>query len=95
VALIYVRDGENYVLAASNDGRDHDPAWLLNIHTVPAVQLLVKRQRVHGTARVLHPVDPGYGRLWATFNAASGDRYQHYQAKTPRPIPLVIIEPGA
>jgi deazaflavin-dependent oxidoreductase (nitroreductase family) len=95
VALVYVRDGENYVLAASNDGQDHDPAWLLNIHTAPAVALLVKRQRVHGTARILQPADPGYGRLWAAFNATSGNRYQHYQAKTSRPIPLVVIGPGA
>ena len=94
VPLVYVRDGANYVLAASNDGQDHDPAWLLNIRTTPAVALLVKRQRVTGTAKILAPTDPGYGRLWAAFNTASGDRYQHYQAKTARPIPLVVIEPA-
>ena len=95
VALVYVRDSENCILAASNDGQDHDPAWLLNIHAAPAVELLVKRRRVNGAARILLPADPGYGRLWAAFNAASGGRYQHYQAKTSRPIPLVVIEQRA
>jgi deazaflavin-dependent oxidoreductase (nitroreductase family) len=93
VALVYVRDGDSYVLAASNDGQDHDPAWLLNIHSAPVVALLVKSLRVTGMAKILGPADPGYSRLWAAFNAASGDRYQHYQAKTSRPIPVVVIEP--
>ena len=92
VAVVYIRDGGNYVLAASNDGQDHDPAWLLNIQADPLVALLVKHQRLSGTARILQPADPGYGRLWAAFNARSGDRYEHYQAKTSRPIPLVVIE---
>jgi hypothetical protein len=35
---------------------------------------------------------PGYDRLWAAFNANSGDRYEHYQAKTSRPVPVVVID---
>jgi hypothetical protein len=30
-ALVYERDGDRYVLAASNRGSDHHPAWYLNL----------------------------------------------------------------
>jgi deazaflavin-dependent oxidoreductase (nitroreductase family) len=30
-ALVFVRDGDHYVLAASNAGADRHPAWYLNV----------------------------------------------------------------
>ncbi len=93
--LAYARDGDRYVVTASNDGRDADPAWLLNLEAAPLVMLQVARRRRRGTATVVRPPDPDYPRLWAMVNAANHDRYTGYQAKTRRPIPLVALQPDA
>jgi deazaflavin-dependent oxidoreductase (nitroreductase family) len=94
-ALIYACDGDRYVVTASNDGRDADPAWLLNLEAAPLVTLQVGRRRRRRTATVVRPPDPDYPRLWALVNAGNHDRYTGYQAKTQRPIPLVTLQPDA
>ena len=35
--------------------------------------------------------DPDYGRLWKLVNDRNGDRYNAYQKKTTRLIPLVAL----
>lgn len=94
-ALIYARDGADYVLVASNHALDRPPAWQLNIEADPHVELQVARQRYLGTARVVEPSDPDYARLWAIANAGNRNRYAGYQTRTPRPIPIVVLTPEA
>ena len=91
--LAYARDGDRYVITASNDGLDADPGWLLNLEAAPLVTLQVARRSRPATATVVRPSDPDYPRLWALVNAANHDRYIGYQAKTQRPIPLVALQP--
>jgi deazaflavin-dependent oxidoreductase (nitroreductase family) len=93
-ALIYARDGTQYVMVASNHGLGRDPAWLLNIEADPAVEIQVGRRREHGVARVIERGDPEYGRLWQLVNEGNHHRYERYQASTDRPIPLVVVSPG-
>ena len=94
-ALIYARDRDDYVLVASNHGLDDDPAWLLNVRADPTVELQVARRRMPGTARVVESSDPDHPRLWALMNRTNRDRYDGYQARTARPIPIVVVSPGA
>jgi hypothetical protein len=47
-----------------------------------------------GTARVLEPGDQDYERLWRLANDNNHDRYDDYQSKTSRPIPLIVVSPG-
>ena len=90
-ALVYGRDGGSYVVAASNYGGDHDPAWLDNIRANSRVQLQVARRRVEVEARIFPPGDPDYGHLLAVMNRVNRNRYDLYRAKTARPIPLVVM----
>jgi deazaflavin-dependent oxidoreductase (nitroreductase family) len=90
--LVYAREDDRYVVAASNDGLDRDPSWLLNVRAEPNVKLQVGCYLLDGTARVVERSDPDYSRLWSTVNTVNHDRYDSYQAKTSRPIPLVIVE---
>jgi F420H(2)-dependent quinone reductase len=92
-ALVYARDGADYLVVASNGGSERPPAWLFNIEATPAVELQVGRQRLAGTARVVSLDDPDYSRLWAIVNDNNHGRYRRYQAKTARKIPVVVITP--
>jgi deazaflavin-dependent oxidoreductase (nitroreductase family) len=93
-ALVYAEDGGDFVVVASNGGADRPPGWLFNVRAQPAVEVQVGRKRVAGTARVLEPGEERYERLWRLVNEANHRRYDAYQAKTKRPIALVVITPG-
>ena len=87
--LTYIPDGDRMVLIASNAGQDHQPAWYLNLTANPTVTV----RRGHDTqtmhARVATPDEKA--ELWPRV-VAWWDRYEGYQAKTTRDIPLVIVE---
>jgi deazaflavin-dependent oxidoreductase (nitroreductase family) len=92
--LVYARDGDHYLVVASNGGADKAPAWLHNLRANPDVGIQVGRDRQEATARVVAPGDPDYERLWKIVNEGNKDRYSAYQEKTDRPIPVVAISPA-
>ncbi len=93
-ALVYARDGRDYLVVASNGGADQPPAWLHNLRAQAQVELQVGRSRHQATARIIEPSEPDYGRLWKIVNDNNDDRYDGYQKMTSRPIPLVALTPG-
>jgi deazaflavin-dependent oxidoreductase (nitroreductase family) len=93
-ALVYARDGDDYLLVASNGGADRPPAWLHNLTANPSVEIQVGRDRRPGTARVIEPSDPDYERVWKLVNQNNRDRYTAYQQQTTRPIPVIAIAPS-
>ncbi|HUZ21299.1 MAG TPA: nitroreductase family deazaflavin-dependent oxidoreductase [Acidimicrobiales bacterium] len=92
-ALVYVVDGRDHVVVASNGGDDRAPGWLHNVRAQPSVEMQVKAARRRAGARVVERGDPDYDRLWALVNANNHGRYDSYQARTSRPIPLVVLTP--
>ena len=56
-ALVYARDGKDYVLVASNGGSDRPPGWLFNIEAEPSVEIQVGRKRSPATAHVVTAKD--------------------------------------
>jgi deazaflavin-dependent oxidoreductase (nitroreductase family) len=92
-ALVFARDGARFILAASNDGKDWAPAWFHNLRSNPAVELQVGRHHLSGQAIIIERSEPNYTRLWELMNATNHGRYNWYQSKTSRPIPLVVITP--
>jgi deazaflavin-dependent oxidoreductase (nitroreductase family) len=93
-ALVYARDGDDYLVVASNGGADRPPGWLHNVRAKPEVEIQIVRDRRRGTARIIEPSDPSYDRLWKVVNANNRDRYTAYQKKTTRPIPVIAITPS-
>lgn len=63
-ALVYARDGEDYLVVASNGGADSPPAWLANLRANSHVEIQIARERREGTARVVEAEDSDYERLW-------------------------------
>jgi deazaflavin-dependent oxidoreductase (nitroreductase family) len=90
-ALVYAEDGERYLVVASKGGSPRPPAWLLNLRAKPEVQVQIGRTRFQATATEIGPADPDYARLWKLVNDNNGNRYDAYQKKTTRPIPVVAL----
>jgi F420H(2)-dependent quinone reductase len=86
----YYRDGENYVLVASNWGQATNPAWYHNLLHQPSTTIQVKSQTIPVRARAAGPDE--YDRLWKQVTSVN-DFYVRYQQQTDRKIPLVILEP--
>jgi deazaflavin-dependent oxidoreductase (nitroreductase family) len=93
-ALVYARAGESYVVVASNGGADRPPGWLFNIQAEPKVEIQVGTMTTAANATVVNASDPDYPRLWKAVNDNNHGRYDGYQAKTSRPIPVVVVTPA-
>lgn len=89
-ALIYGRDGEDYLVVASNGGSVNHPLWYLNLRNDPEVRLQVGAHRCTASARTATPEEKA--RLWPVM-AAIFPTYDAYRAGTVRDIPLVILVP--
>lgn len=90
-SLSYARDGADYLVVASNGGDQRAPGWYHNLKARPDVAINVGRHRFPVTAAVVLPDDPDYARLWRIVNANNANRYDGYQARTTRPIPVVRL----
>ena len=90
VPLLYVRDGDAFVVVASNGGSDYTPAWWLNLQSDPQAEVEIGRERTQITARQASFDE--HARLWPKFTSGFPG-YAKYAAKTARKIPVVILEP--
>lgn len=92
-ALSYALDGDSYLVVASNGGDPRAPGWYHNLKAQPRVEINVGRRRFPVTAEPVLASDPDYARVWRIVNANNADRYDGYQARTARPIPVVRLTP--
>ena len=94
-SLVYAKDGDAYIVVASKGGDPKAPAWLLNARAQPAVDVQIGRTRFPARATEIAAGDPDYARLWKLVNDKNGNRYDAYQKKTTRPIPLLALTRAA
>jgi len=88
--LIYMPDGERFVLYGSNGGQETPPAWLLNLEANPRAEVEIGRRRIPVRAHIaegeererLLPVAHAYNPHW-----------KGYQEHAERRIPLVVLTP--
>ncbi|HWD84119.1 MAG TPA: nitroreductase family deazaflavin-dependent oxidoreductase [Solirubrobacteraceae bacterium] len=90
-SLVYAKDGDRYLVVASKGGDPKAPAWLLNLRAKPDVQIQIGRNRFQATGTEIGPGDPDYARVWQIVNEHNSHRYEAYQKKTTRPIPVVAL----
>jgi F420H(2)-dependent quinone reductase len=90
--LLYVMDGEDFVIIASKGGAPSHPAWYLNLMSTPDAtvevgdrEVRVKAKEVDGEEKI---------RLWQMM-VQIYPTYDDYQTKTKREIPLLLLRPGA
>jgi deazaflavin-dependent oxidoreductase (nitroreductase family) len=89
-ALIYGRDGDDYVVVGSKGGSHKHPAWYLNLRDHPEVHLQVGADKLVAKARTV--VGEERSRLWGLM-AVIWPEYERYQKRTSREIPVVVLEP--
>jgi deazaflavin-dependent oxidoreductase (nitroreductase family) len=90
-ALIFGKDGDDYLVVASMGGAPRHPQWYLNLAATPAAEVQVRASRLPVTARTAE--SPGERtRLW-TVMAGIWPNYDTYQARTEREIPVVVLSP--
>ena len=88
--VLYLADGERFVVIGSNAGNERTPAWALNLQADPNVEVQVGSRRQKMRARVTE----GEGRreLWGRMNDQYGG-FDDYRARTERDIPLFVLDP--
>lgn len=92
-SLVYARDGQHYLVVGSLGGSDRAPGWLHNLIARPQVGVQVARNHFDALAGVVEPGENDYQRLWNLVNENTGGRYDRYQTRTDRPIPVVRLTP--
>ena len=90
-ALTYARDGDSYLIVASNAGFEHYPGWYHNLRKHPDCEINVGPKRFAVTARRVTPDDSDYDRMWQLVNKNNGNRYDGYQSHTSRRIPIFVL----
>ncbi|MBS9535345.1 nitroreductase family deazaflavin-dependent oxidoreductase [Mycobacterium sp. M1] len=93
--LTYARDGDSYLIVASMGGAPRSPAWYHNLKAHPNVEVNVGTHRFAASARAVLPDDSDYARLWRVVNDNNANRYDAYQRRTSRPIPVIALTPTA
>lgn len=88
--LGYFMDDGNYIITASNAGRDTHPAWFHNLRANPHVRIEIKDRQMEAKAEVAPP--EMRSSLWSQLISLS-PAYANYARKTHREIPLVILRP--
>lgn len=90
-ALIFGRDGADYLVVASKGGAPTPPSWYLNLRAEPRADIQVKGQRLAVIAWTAGAADKP--RLWQIMTTL-WPNYDAYQSRTDRDIPVVVLSPA-
>src|SRR3954447_20902423 len=86
--LSYTKDGDAYVVIASDGGSPHDPDWYRNLLDHPDVEVEIRGRPQRARAETVTGADRD--RLWRQAVQSFGG-YSGYQARTGREIPVVRL----
>ena len=88
--VVYLRDGNDYLISASNGGFDSHSTWYDNLVANPEVHLEIEDRPV--TAHVTITEGKERDRLYGLFKKASKN-FVKYEQSTSRIIPVVRLTP--
>jgi deazaflavin-dependent oxidoreductase (nitroreductase family) len=86
--LLYVMDGEDFVITASKGGAPTHPAWYLNLKANPDATVEVGDREVRVRAEEVDSEEKV--RLWQKM-IEMYPTYDDYKTKTEREIPLLVL----
>ena len=90
-ALIFGRDGDDYLVVASMGGAPTHPSWFLNLQANPAASIQVRADELAVVARAASAAEKP--RLWKIMTD-QWPNYDVYQSRTDRDIPVVVLAPA-
>jgi deazaflavin-dependent oxidoreductase (nitroreductase family) len=88
--LLYVMDGEDFVIIASKGGAPTHPDWYLSLRANPEAAVEIGDREVRVRAEEADPEEKT--RLWRKM-VEMYPTYDDYQKKTQREIPLLVLHP--
>ncbi len=88
--LMYIRDGDNYVITASNNGLPTHPGWFYNLQATPQIIIEIPGNKLTVSASTATPNEQD--RLWPEL-IARAPFFDDYQKGTTRQIHMVILKP--
>lgn len=90
--VIYVQYGTNFIVAASNAGRDAHPGWYVNLRANPQATIDVPGATLKVNAHVAEGAERA--ELWAELVTRAAF-FEDYRRSTSREIPVVVLTPVA
>ena len=90
VPLLYLKDGDDLVIVASQGGAPQHPGWYFNLQANPQATVEIGHERFAMTARRVSEEEKA--ALWPRLVAIYAP-YEAYQKRTTRPIPVVRLTP--
>jgi F420H(2)-dependent quinone reductase len=89
--LLYLEDGGNLVVVASVGGAPSHPAWYWNLKANPEARVRLRGRTLRVSAEKVGGEEKR--RLWARL-VEMYPPYQHYQERTAREIPVLVLRPA-
>jgi deazaflavin-dependent oxidoreductase (nitroreductase family) len=90
-SLSYYRDGNAYLVVASNWGKEKHPDWFYNLLQYPRATIQVQGTSIAVDAHQAQGIE--YKRLWELVTHQNR-QYLQYQMGLARQIPVVILTPA-
>ena len=88
-SLTYARDGDDYLIVASKGGDPQGAGLVPQPEGQPECRNQRRPKAIPLSPQPVLPDDPDYARLWEIVNKNNSNRYERYQKRTSRPIPVV------
>lgn len=88
--LVYLADGDNWVIFASKGGAPNNPGWYHNLKAQPAVSIEIGSDTVDVTAE--EAIGAERDRLYS-IQEEQQPQFAEYAQKTDRKIPVIVLKP--
>jgi deazaflavin-dependent oxidoreductase (nitroreductase family) len=86
--VVYLRDGEDYLVSATAGGTDWDPGWYLNLKARPQARIEIGEQAFEVQAVIAAGEERQ--QLYDRFKAASAN-FDKYEKGTQRVLPVIRL----
>lgn len=90
-AVVYIQDGQDYLVSATNGGNDWTPGWYRNLKACPQANIQIGDLVFDVQATILEGDERA--RRYEQFKAASAN-FIKYQQKASRLLPVIRLTPA-
>jgi len=89
--VVYLEDGQDYLVSATAGGADWDPAWYLNLKARPEAKIQIGDMAFNVQATIAESEERV--RLYEKFKAASSN-FEKYEKGTSRVLQVIRLTPA-
>ena len=87
---MYFEDGNNFVIIASNSGKNNNPSWYYNMKGKQTIEVQILHQILE--CQIIVASNDEKARVWPLV-ISKAPFYDEYRKKTSRNIPVIILTP--